>query len=308
MRPWSPWRLLSLLLSAGLVVFGLGGSFLAPQCRAEGVLGPAGTINPENERALEQELLRLTNQYRMRQGLSPLIPDEALNQIAREHSTGMAAQGFISHHLPSGDPATRLAKAGYPHEVVRENVASAPTVQTAQNALIQSPGHEKNILAEDVTRIGIGIVRCPTPYEKELYITEIFANPRGELREADVHDMLLNRLGDLQSEDGPVSLRRDPVLENLASRTVQALSIPYSKDDLKRLLADSAGEIQSESRPRISQLGMDVQLLYNPKSLRVPNTTRKGNIAAFGSAVRKVTDNKNQPALLVLTLIGYTSN
>ena len=257
---------------------------------------------------MEQELLLLTNRYRMRQGLSPLIPDEALTQIAREHSTGMAAQGFISHYLPSGDPATRLRRAGYPHEVVRENVASAPTILTAQSALVESPGHERNILAEDVTRIGIGVVRCAPPYERELYITEIFASPREELRESAVHDMLLNRFADLGLQKDHASVRSDPVLEKLASRTVQALSVPYSREDLERLLADSAGELYGEGGPRISQLGMDIQLLYNPQKLRVPNTARKGNIAAFGSAVRKVVDDRNQPALLVLTLIGYTSN
>jgi uncharacterized protein YkwD len=72
-----------------------------PECRGDVLTNTPNTIGYETEAALEEELLELTNQHRIGQGLRALASDDALMQIAREHSYEMAQQGFISHDLPS---------------------------------------------------------------------------------------------------------------------------------------------------------------------------------------------------------------
>jgi hypothetical protein len=291
----------------------LFGGFLPPgslslvhECRCETLASLPNTTIYIPEGDLEQELLTLTNRQRMQKGLPPLVPDTALTQIARKHSNGMAQQGFISHDQPLGDLKTRMHSAGYLYEVVRENVACASTVTIAQNLLINSPPHKENILAEDVTRVGIGIVRYKPPFDRQLYITEIFAVPRKEYPASAVQNMAVSRVNDLKRQSGSASVQPDPQFENLALRSVSSLKVPVEREELKRLLVDSADELQREGRKDLSRLDVAVQLLHNPENLSIPGQAGKKEAGMFGTAVRKVSDYKNQTAFLVLTLIGFT--
>jgi uncharacterized protein YkwD len=278
-----------------------------PECRGDVLTNTPNTIGYETEAALEEELLELTNQHRIGQGLRVLASDDALMQIAREHSYEMAQQGFISHDLPSGDLKTRMHRASYLYEIVRENVARASTIAIAQKLLVNSTKHKNNILATDVTRMGIGIVRQKPP-DKYLYITEIFAIPREKYSPAVVRNLALNRVNELQCQSGLVSVQTDPLLENLASRSVSSLEIPVKRADLQRLLADSADELIREGRTELSRLEVAVQVLRNPKNLRMPDQARERGAGMFGTAVRQVTDDQNQAKYLVLTLIGFSPN
>jgi uncharacterized protein YkwD len=130
------------------------------------------------EKQFESRMLEQTNHYRIQNGLQTLGIDDALTEIAREHSREMAWMGFISHDLPSGNVSVRMIRAGYSHDMARENVARSGSLSWAYNALLQSPSHHENIVAADITKIGIGIVRAPGSCNRMLYITEIFANPR----------------------------------------------------------------------------------------------------------------------------------
>ena len=179
-----------------LLLGGLTAPGLQQECRPETIADTADTIDGTLERDLESELLAMTNQQRIRQGLPPLTLDRTLLRIAREHSFGMARQGFISHDLPSGDLKIRMTRGGYLYRMARENVASARTVTLAQTLLMNSPPHHSNILAEDVNSVGIGIVRCAPPYDKELYITEIFASPRKRSQPTATQAMLDTNIGD----------------------------------------------------------------------------------------------------------------
>ncbi len=265
------------------------------------------TIEAAPQRELEHELLTLTNRHRMEQGLQALSPDETLVRIAREHSVGMARQGFISHDQPAGNLQARMDKGGYLYEIARENVASASTITYAQKALMESSPHRNNILASDVDRVGIGIVRCTSICGRQLYITEIFANPREEFQPAAVKRELFSRVDDLR-QNGAGTLLPDPMLEKLASDSVQLLNVPVNREEIRQVLADSAGELQKQGRREIARVDASVQLLHNPKNLSIPNRARIGQQALlFGTAVRRVVDSRNQPAFLVLTLIGFSN-
>ena len=255
--------------------------------------------------SLEQELLALTNQQRIGQGLQPLTPDPALMNLAREHSRGMAQQGFISHDQPSGSLKTRMSRAGYAYEVARENVASAQTITNAHYALLDSPPHKSNILAGDVSRVGIGVARFQPPYDKQLYITEVFADPVDDYPPSMVQSILETRVDELR-QSGAGMMVSHPVLEEMASRSIHTLSVPYNREDLRSLAAASADELQENDRAELARMEVDVQLVRNPKKLSIPVAQREGQARMYGSAVRKITDDRNQTAFLVLTLIGIT--
>jgi hypothetical protein len=292
------------------ILLALCGS-LAPgmqrECRSEASTTYLDTTTSVPDRGLERELLMLTNQDRGRQGLQALSLDEALTRIAREHAAGMARQGFISHVLPYGNLKTRMTSRGYRYQTARENVATAGSVFYAQTALMDSPAHKDNILASDVDRVGIGIVRCPPPFEKRLFITEIFATPSEEHQPAEVEETLLNRVEDLR-KNGAGSMLPDPLLERLASESVGSLNVPVQREELRNLLASSAGELQKNGRSEIARVDVSVQLVRDPKNVSILNQPHLGQEASkFGSAIRQVVDNQNEPAFLVLTLIGFTN-
>jgi len=293
-----------ILLCGGFIATGL----LSPaqECRGEVNASLPNTTLYIPESDLELELLALTNQQRLEQGLPALVPDAALTQIARKHSYGMAQQGFISHDQPSGDLKTRMQRAGYLYNVVRENVACARTISVAQNLLIQSPPHKKNILAKDVSRVGIGIVRYKPPYDRQLYITEIFAIPRREYPASAVQNIAVNKVNELKQKNGTVSVQPDPQLENLALRSVESLKVPVERQELRRLLVESAGNLQRDGRSDLSRLDVAVQLVHNPESLSMPDQAGDKEAGLIGTAVRKISNYKNQTAFLVLTLIGFT--
>ncbi len=286
-----------------LLLMFAGGFLSAGPSRAAEPTNYATTTLSNTEQALEQELFSLTNQQRALQGLPALIQDDLLVRIAREHSRGMAYQGFISHDQPSGDLKARMNRVGYLYEVARENVASARTVLKAHCALISSAPHKSNILAGDVTRVGIGIAWLEPPLDKQLYVTEVFAEPRGEYEPSAVQTQLVSRVDDLRQR-GAGSLQPDPVLGEMASRSVQSLSLPYNRKELQSLLAEAATELKASGKTDVTRLEVDVQLLRNPKNLKVPVPERDGQAHKYGSAVRQVKDEQNQTAFLVLTLIG----
>ncbi len=302
MRSGSIWLIPMLLLLGGCVAPGL-----QPECLPESLPNLSLTATNPIDGDLESELLALTNQQRERQGLPALASDETLASIARDQAIGMARQGFISHEQPSGDLKTRMASNGYVYATARENVASASTVGIAQKLLLESPAHRDNILAVDVDRVGIGIVRYPSPCGKQLYITEIFATPRREYQPLEVQNALLRLVNDLR-QNGAGALVSDPILEKLASDSVQSITVPVDRQELQSLLADSAGELKRNGRTEISRVNVNVQLLRDPQKINIPNEAWVGKQArSFGSAVRQVVDSRNQPAFLVLTLIAFTN-
>ncbi len=147
-------RLLGRELNEGL-------SFLAPPQTREGMrlnftaLGRL-TVDP----GAEAEMLNLINQERARAGLVPLVMDETMREVARQHSREMFELGYFGHESPvTGSPADRLLRAGVRFGVAGENLAYAPNVRLAHEGLMASPGHRANILNPQFRRVGIGAVR-----------------------------------------------------------------------------------------------------------------------------------------------------
>jgi hypothetical protein len=252
------------------------------------------------------DLIRLTNQSRISQGLLPLIMDAKLMKLAQEHAEEMAEQGFISHDLPSGNVSVRMIRAGYNYETVRENVARTRMISFLHSDFLKSPGHRANILAADVTRIGIGIAKGDrTPYGNYLYVTEIFASPGKEYEPSQIKELLTASVEKLRQEI-VVSTKQDSNFEKMASGSLSVLGDSYTRDDLRTLLAKSADELHEVGNSGISRLDVSVQLLSNPDKFRIPDAIRQGLAGMYGTAVRRITDKNNRPAFLVLTLVGVS--
>src|SRR5690606_3600973 len=85
---------------------------------------------------------------------------------------------FFEHESPnSGSLDDRLNASGYLFLNARENLSEAPDVERSQAGLMLSPPHHENIMAADVTHVGIGIVPGGVVDPRNLTVTQVFAKP-----------------------------------------------------------------------------------------------------------------------------------
>jgi uncharacterized protein YkwD len=109
----------------------------------------------------ERELLDKANADRARTGLPALKMDESLVRAARAHAATMAARKHISHQFPGEpSPSDRITAVSNLHlERTGENVAVAPNVEDAHDALLASPPHRDNLLSPKFNVAGFGVFR-----------------------------------------------------------------------------------------------------------------------------------------------------
>jgi Ca2+-binding RTX toxin-like protein len=108
--------------------------------------------------AFEQEVLRLTNEFRQQNNLDPLSIDQNLEKAADLHTQNMANKDFFSHTGKDGSkPWDRAKTAGYESGTIGENIAAGYTTpQSVVNGWINSPGHRANMLNPNYNEIGLG--------------------------------------------------------------------------------------------------------------------------------------------------------
>ena len=132
------------------------------------------TVKPEDEGSIdlqftqneiavdfesEKVMFAFVNEERVKFGAKPLVWNENLAKIGRNHSKDMFMRGYFSHFSPEGkDVGNRLDEAGIDYTAAGENLALAPTVSRAHTGLVNSPGHRRNILDPSFGEIGIGVV------------------------------------------------------------------------------------------------------------------------------------------------------
>jgi len=122
--------------------------------------------------AMEQQMVTLVNQDRVKLGLKPLTVDMSLVKAARLKSQDMIDKHYTSHISPTyGSPFDMMKSMGITYNTAGENIAGAATVDRAYTNLMNSAGHRSNILSPNYTKIGIGIIQGG-PYG--LMITQMF--------------------------------------------------------------------------------------------------------------------------------------
>jgi uncharacterized YkwD family protein len=121
---------------------------------------------------LEAQLLELVNAERVAHGAGPLVVDEQLVKLARMKSQDMIDRGYFDHISPTyGSPFEMMRDHGVSYKSAGENLAGAFSVESAHRALMNSPGHRRNLLNPGYTHVGIGIVQGG-PYG--LMVTQLF--------------------------------------------------------------------------------------------------------------------------------------
>ena len=116
----------------------------------------------------ENEVIRLVNEIRVKNGLNTLTADWELSRVARYKSQDMKDNNYFSHNSPVyGSPFNMIKNFGISYKSAAENIAKGQkTPQAVVNAWMNSSGHRANILNSSYTKIGVGYV--------ENYWTQMF--------------------------------------------------------------------------------------------------------------------------------------
>jgi uncharacterized protein YkwD len=139
----------------------VGASLLLLGILAAAAIASALAIDPQQA---EQELIVLTNVDRTSNGVPALVPDQALQSVARFRSEDMVVRNYFSHSIPPDSHQVfdilkqrgiSYARAG--ENLGRNNSPDYVTVQTVEQAFMNSPRHRSILLYPDYTNLGTGV-------------------------------------------------------------------------------------------------------------------------------------------------------
>jgi len=114
--------------------------------------------NIDEVKAIEKEVIRLTNVKRQQNGVAPLKENWELSRVARYKSADMNDNHYFSHTSPTyGSPFTMIKNFGISYRSAGENIAQGQrTANEVVNTWWNSAGHRKNMLNPSFTQIGVG--------------------------------------------------------------------------------------------------------------------------------------------------------
>ena len=136
-----------------------------PQIENPALIYPGQILNiPRTDAAVvsyENEVIRLVNEIRTKNGLNTLKADWELSRVARYKSQDMKDNKYFSHTSPVyGTPFNMIKNFGISYKSAAENIAKGQTTpQAVVNAWMNSSGHRANILNASFKRIGVGYVK-----------------------------------------------------------------------------------------------------------------------------------------------------
>ena len=120
-------------------------------------------FNPINVSALsitKENVIRLTNQARVDEGLNSLVEDLRLTEAAQNKAEDMINRGYWAHFYQGEKPWDWMKEAGYTFIDAGENLAIDFTeAEDMHQAWIDSPSHRDNLLGSSYQDIGIGVAQ-----------------------------------------------------------------------------------------------------------------------------------------------------
>lgn len=137
-----------------------------------GVLGINSSVD-------QKELIRLTNEERVKAGLPRLRENPRLNLAAEAKAQNMFEEDYWAHYSPSGkDPWGFINAAGYKFTFAGENLArNFYTSDEVVKAWMASPTHKENIVNNRYQEIGIAVVEGNLKGQKTVLVVQEFGTP-----------------------------------------------------------------------------------------------------------------------------------
>ncbi|MEM5515436.1 CAP domain-containing protein [Henriciella sp. AS95] len=196
--------------------------------------------------AFEAEIVDLINEERRAHDLPALPVRIELRDAARWHSLDMAANDFFAHvSMDERLPAARITAFDRTllSSIQRENIAAITghvdwetAIKSLHDGLMDSPGHRKAILADDVNQLAIGIVTA----KNGIWLTELFVKQDGAFEQPVPLRLAAGTLIDQPAtiedwEWSGLALRQGGKVNDLKTRRGARHRIPASADGVYAL-------------------------------------------------------------------------
>ncbi|OGH06421.1 MAG: hypothetical protein A2W22_06470 [Candidatus Levybacteria bacterium RBG_16_35_11] len=122
------------------------------------------------------QLLALTNQKRIENGLTPLALNSQLSVAAENKASDMFSKNYWAHNSPDGKtPWDFISSAGYSYAYAGENLARGfNNSDQVINAWMASPEHRQNMLSSNYKNIGFAIRPGNLTGEDTVLVVEMF--------------------------------------------------------------------------------------------------------------------------------------
>ncbi len=147
---------------------------------------------------VETFVVEMTNAYRRENKLGQVRINPKLTAAARKYAAVLARTREFSHTAGGTDAGQRIKATGYDFCSYGENLAMAadsrgfasrPLAASAVTGWSNSPGHHANLVAPNVTEIGVGVALVPDKYPK--YVTvQLLGQPRSGAVEFQISNTL----------------------------------------------------------------------------------------------------------------------
>lgn len=136
-------------------------------------------LNVFEQRAVET--IKITNEFRRRNGLPAFAEDPVCSAAAFDHARDMARRGYFDHFAPDGSsPTMRYQRHNSMHQrVIRvtENIArgNGTTPESALRMWLDSPGHRKHLVGTEMNHIGVGVASGSCFFAACTYFVQCFS-------------------------------------------------------------------------------------------------------------------------------------
>jgi uncharacterized protein YkwD len=128
------------------------------------------------------QTIKLTNDFRRRNGLPEFKEDPVCTAAAFDHARDMARRSYFDHFGPDGSsPTIRYQRRNTTHQrVIRitENIArgNGTTPESALKMWLASPGHRKHLVGREMDHIGVGVANGSCFFGPCTYFVQCFSH------------------------------------------------------------------------------------------------------------------------------------
>jgi hypothetical protein len=185
----------------------------------------------------------LLNRDRERLGLEDLRWDGELARVAAGHAREMRDEHYFAHLSPTtGLAHDRIAAAGYRASASAENLALNDTLGEAQESLMNSVGHRRNIIDTTMTHVGVGLARDDSAARPRWYLVQLFARKVVPIDAKAVRERVDGALDRAEEKSLGRSLAPSAELDRIAERWSKGIDLRREDvGDELRGLPDAVG-------------------------------------------------------------------
>lgn len=145
---------------------------------------PTESVSSQNAEAIADEIISRTNSLRRQHGLAKLNTNTMLTKAAQVRAEEMALTSIYSHTRPDGNAFYTVTDCPYMAENIHRiadwtlETVRMDTAELAMKDWSSSPSHQRNLLNDRVTEIGVGLARGTNHDGMDCwYIAQLFRYP-----------------------------------------------------------------------------------------------------------------------------------